>query len=280
MPPVAPPPLAPLPLDFGVGRAPRTLTLLPDCIPGVATAAHFIPAAQSLTFPPPDCARRLLFVVSGDGSVQAPAAAPLEFTALALLILPATAAVTLSAAAPLTLLEIRFAQTPEELASAAAAATTNAPPPDAGFVADLRLVAYAACPTYREAIKSPQTVNRTLVPPGWLPRFAMGSVETAGPDAVAPHAHPMLEQLFFGLPGNDCTVTADGAAAAFGGPTLLYIPRGSLHGATVAAGRRLHYLWLDFFPTAADMQWIRDQHIDNPAPPASGDAVAYQPKPE
>jgi hypothetical protein len=151
-----------------------------------------------------------------------------------------------------TLLEIAYEQSPAELIEAAKAG--DAP----------QVVHYADCPTYREAIKSPQTKNRTLVAPGRIPRFAMGSVETAGPDAVAPHAHPMLEQLFFGLPPNDCTVTADGFAVPFGAPILLYIPRGSTHGAQVAAGRRLHYLWLDFFPTAADMQWIKDQHIDDP----------------
>jgi hypothetical protein len=116
------------------------------------------------------------------------------------------------------------------------------------------------CETYSEGIKSATTVSRTIVPPGIIPRFCMGSVEAVGPDTVAPHAHPMLEQLFFGLPGNACVVTADGREAFFGERSLLHIPVGSHHGVHVGQGRRMHYVWMDFFRKEDDVAYIHAQH--------------------
>jgi hypothetical protein len=119
---------------------------------------------------------------------------------------------------------------------------------------------YAQCEPYAEAIKSPKTISRTIVPAHTLPRFCMGSVETVGPDTVGAHAHPMLEQLFFGLPANACVVTADGTEAVFGDGMLLHIPVGSWHGVRVEEGRRLHYVWMDFFRNEEDLTYIREQH--------------------
>ncbi len=123
--------------------------------------------------------------------------------------------------------------------------------------------AYSGCRRYQEAFKSPKTVNRTIVPDGLLPRFCMGSVQTAGPDRVGEHQHPMLEQFFFGLPGNRCRVLADGTPAEFGGNELLHIPLGSSHGAEVDERHELHYLWMDFFRNREGIdQWIKKMHTD------------------
>jgi hypothetical protein len=121
-------------------------------------------------------------------------------------------------------------------------------------------VLYSECPTYGEAIKSASTTSRTIIPPDIVPRFCMGSVETRGPDEVGAHTHPILEQLFWGLPGNDCVVTADEEAAAFEERMLLHVPRGSRHGVSVHEGKRLHYLWMDFFRAAEDVAYIHQQH--------------------
>ena len=123
-------------------------------------------------------------------------------------------------------------------------------------------VTYSRCTTYRERIKSPKTVSRTLLPADTFPRLCVGSVETTGPDRVAPHRHPMLEQLFFGLKENDCTVIADGVGEPFRQYVLLHIPLGSEHGVEVAEGRKLHYVWIDFFFDRAGMEWIRREHIE------------------
>jgi len=53
------------------------------------------------------------------------------------------------------------------------------------------------CQSYSESIKSPNTVSRTILSNKYIPRIAMGTVQTKGPDRVAAHEHPMLEQLFF-----------------------------------------------------------------------------------
>jgi hypothetical protein len=132
---------------------------------------------------------------------------------------------------------------------------STAPRSRAGF-----FVLYSQCDTYREAIKSAATVSRTIIPPDVVPRFCMGSVEAVGPDEVGAHAHPMLEQLFWGLPGSEGVVTADEAAAVFGERMLLHVPLGSRHGVRVHAGKRLHYVWMDFFRTAEDLTYIHRQH--------------------
>lgn len=121
-------------------------------------------------------------------------------------------------------------------------------------------VPYSACRTYRERIKSEKTVSRTLLPEYTFPRLCLGSVETTGDDRVAAHTHPMLEQLFFGLQDNDCTVRADGTELAFKEGVLLHIPLGSTHGVEVEAPKKLHYIWIDLFRERKGMEWITQEH--------------------
>lgn len=121
---------------------------------------------------------------------------------------------------------------------------------------------YATCKTYKEAIKSEKTINRTLLPETIVPRLCLGSVQTTGPDKVADHTHPMLEQFFFGLSGNRCTVSADGINCPFNEFDLLHIPLGSSHGVKVDAGNELHYLWVDLFKTH-DFTYLKETHIES-----------------
>lgn len=116
---------------------------------------------------------------------------------------------------------------------------------------------FSECPKYGEAIKSSKTVSRTLLPENHVMRVAMGTVETTGPDEVGAHRHPMLEQLFLGLKDNDITVIADGVKGRLGPLSILHIPSGSNHGAEVAAGRKLHYIWMDFFATKEGQEWLK-----------------------
>ncbi len=116
---------------------------------------------------------------------------------------------------------------------------------------------FSDCPKYGEAIKSSKTVSRTLLPENFVPRVAMGTVETTGPDQVGAHRHAMLEQLFLGLKDNDITVIADGMRANLAPLSILHIPTGSSHGAEVAAGNRLHYVWMDFFATKEGQEWLK-----------------------
>lgn len=138
----------------------------------------------------------------------------------------------------------------------------------AGNNAAPHVMKFSECPTYGEAIKSKKAVSRTLLPENYVPRVAMGTVETTGPDTVGVHRHPMLEQLFLGLRDNDITVIADDAKANLREFTLLHIPLGSNHGAEVAAGKKLHYVWMDFFETKEGQEWLKMHKPETPKQPA------------
>jgi len=134
------------------------------------------------------------------------------------------------------------------------------------------------CPTYKEDIKSEKTTNRMILPEGLVPRFAMGSVETEGPDEVGEHEHPMLDQIFFGLDGCRCHCFADGEETLLTENMMLHIPLASKHYVSVDEGDKLAYVWMDFFLSIEGEKYMSEQHDveDNPvnstetAPPHSG----------
>lgn len=148
----------------------------------------------------------------------------------------------------LHLLRIRQQLTPDDLAEL---------PKHLEFQQAPHVKRFQDCEPYSEAIKSPKTISRTLLPEHFVPRMAMGTVETTGPDAVGEHKHPMLEQFFFGLKGNDIIVTADGQEANLRDFALLHIPLGSMHGARVEDGKKMHYIWMDFFFNKEGQQWLQ-----------------------
>ncbi len=122
---------------------------------------------------------------------------------------------------------------------------------------------FVECPSYSEEIKSPKTVNRMLLPEGYVPRFCMGSVETVGPDAVECHEHPMLDQLFLGLKGCRCTCHAGSEAGLLLENTFLRVPLGSRHSVSVAPDDTLSYIWMDLFLTSEGQRYISEQHAMN-----------------
>lgn len=233
----------------------KTLPLLPGAIAGVNTTYCW--QGEGTTFSParyPNRGQAFLFF-RGTGAVQS-GEDLFSFSEIAALCVRGTVPLTITAkAAPVEYLEILFDLQAQEAAPLLAQAPY--------------FRRYSHCEPYVEAIKSPKTVSRTIIPAETLPRFCMGSVETEGPDTVGAHAHPMLEQFFFGLPGNACVVTAEGIDAAFGDGVLLHIPLGSRHGVRVEEGKRLHYVWMDFFRNEEDLTYIREQHqpiAGNPSP--------------
>ncbi len=230
------------------GRDPSSRVLLADEIRGITTSHVAIPSGQAWEAAGLPRGVRVLFFFGGAGSVEV-GDRTFILDEMAALCVPSVAGVTArSSSEPVELLEILIDQ-------AARGVAASAPP----VAAPAQLVPYSRCPTYWEAIKSDRTVSRTIVPDGAVPRFCMGSVQVEGPDVVGAHRHPMLEQLFFGLPGNRCTVSADEDRLDFGERTLVHIPRGSSHGATVEQGAVLHYVWMDFFE-GDDMSYIAESH--------------------
>jgi hypothetical protein len=130
-----------------------------------------------------------------------------------------------------------------------------------GFPAENRVglfyTRFVDCEPYTEKIKSPNTVSRTVLPQDIVPRVSLGTVEAPGPDAVGAHEHPMLDQLFLGLTGNDVTVHADKSSASFTAFELLHIPIGSSHWVSVDEGKKMYYMWMDFFLTREGQEWLK-----------------------
>ncbi|WP_298495443.1 cupin domain-containing protein [uncultured Algibacter sp.] len=116
---------------------------------------------------------------------------------------------------------------------------------------------FTDCKSYTEPIKSPQTTSRTILPNKYIPRVAMGTVKTIGPDKVGAHEHAMLEQLFLGLSNNHTIVYADEAQVNFPEYSLLHIPRGSSHSVSVKADNEMYYVWMDFFVDKDGEEWLK-----------------------
>ena len=119
------------------------------------------------------------------------------------------------------------------------------------------------CQSYIEPIKSPNTISRTILSNKYIPRIAMGTVQTKGPDKVGAHEHPMLEQLFLGLSKNNCTVYADDAKVGFPQYAILHIPLGSRHSVSVEKDEIMYYVWMDFFLDKKGEEWLKTHQIDS-----------------
>ena len=200
---------------------------------------------------------KVYLVLEGRGAVVADGA-PLAVERQTIVRLPVGSDAELAAAASsiLDVLVLRHALSDEDRVDLAAHPENQASP----YVRK-----FSECPTYGEAIKSAKTTSRTLLPKDIVPRMSIGTVESAGPDRVAPHAHPMLEQFFLGLDGNDIVVHADGGQTALGANELLHIPLGSRHGADVAEGKKLYYVWMDFFRDREGLRWLETHKPNEPA---------------
>jgi len=116
---------------------------------------------------------------------------------------------------------------------------------------------FTDCEAYTEPIKSPNTISRTVLPNKYIPRIAMGTVETMGPDKVDPHEHGMLEQLFLGLTDNHVIVYADEAKIDFPAYSVLHIPLGSSHSVEAKKGDKMYYMWMDFFLDKKGEEWLK-----------------------
>ena len=237
-----------------------TQPILPNEIRGMTTYfSHFPASPTPYTLPPlPHPTLRLLFFISGSATLTQPSHPPFTLppSDMALFIPHPSHPLHILPTTPLLTLELHWTLSPSPLSTD----LTDLPH-------SLPLLPYhrpySTAPTYREAIKSPRTTSRTLLPPHIIPRMAMGSVHTTGPDTVAPHSHPMLEQLFVGLPGTRCRVRCDGVEEELVEGQVLHIPLGSEHGVEVDEGQVMHYLWLDMFLTKEGAQWIADMHQDD-----------------
>ena len=243
-------------VQLGVGRGHGAGEVLPGEVPGITASHHAL--GRDGTFSVSSSAHDIVYLVlDGRGSVRANGT-PIDVERQMIVRLPVgwKAEWTAAPGATLDMLVIRHELSTEDRADLAAHPENQAEP---------YVKKFSECPTYGEAIKSAKTTSRTLLPKDIVPRMSIGTVETIGPDKVAPHAHPMLEQFFLGLDGNDIIVHADGGQTTLGAHELLHIPLGSSHGAEVATGKTLHYVWMDFFRDREGLKWLETHKPNEPA---------------
>ena len=243
-------------------------SVLHNEIAGVSTAFLTFPSSPSPSHrlsPLPDHTLRVLFFISGSGYItQDERSFPIAADDMCLFIpsplssFTVTASASSSASLQALSIHWQLSSSPTHSDSIDLTSTLSSSPPLLPFHQP-----YRTASTYREAIKSPSTVSRTLLPPHVIPRMAIGSVQCKGEDRVGKHRHPMLEQLFLGLPDCDVTVECDAESTRMTAGCLLHIPLGSEHGVWVAEGRQLHYLWIDCFIDKAGTQWIADNHKED-----------------
>ena len=234
------------------GPSVTSTDILPGEIEGLQTTLHCVSAGADLSLAPePDIVRACIFLGGEAAAVCGDREFPVREVAL-LAPDPRSGLTVRCKDESVSLLEIRISLIEEDRETLEQ--NTGTYP---------FFTTYSECRTYKEAIKSDKTINRTLLPEYTFPRLCIGSVQTTGPDEVARHTHPMLEQLFLGLEGNDCVVTADALDAPFAELEILHIPPGSDHGVTVEEGKTLHYIWIDFFRDASGMEYIAETHIDD-----------------
>ncbi|MCX5580064.1 hypothetical protein [Kaistia terrae] len=225
--------------------------LLPGEIPGVQVKLHRV-GKDELTVRGDRLQLVVLFLISGTATIRSGSASA-QFADKTCYVARPGEDIVIRATGSTEVLEVDWALTEQDYARV-----------DLAGGQFPMVQPYADSPQYRDYFKSEKTISRTLVGPHVLPRFCMGSVESIGPDRIEPHAHPMLDQLFFSFAENDIVLLIDGQRHALGGSTLLHIPLGSDHGVEVPPGQRMHYLWLDFFQRHEDMDYIAEVHKDVP----------------
>ncbi|EHA14701.1 cupin domain-containing protein [Halomonas sp. HAL1] len=227
---------------------PATRNLLEGQIQGATVLHHMLPPAGERVLSERQDRLSILFLLEGDLSCKQADQEHVLSERGALVPLPGTD-IPLASIDGASLLEIVLELTQGEW---------NALQQDADSFPYLQL--YRTSARYRDASKSEKTTSRKVIPPGVVPRFCMGSVEASGPDQVASHAHPILDQLFLVFPESQITLQINGEPHTVLGNSLVHIPLGSEHGVVVESGHHLHYLWLDFFFNQDDMSFITQSH--------------------
>ena len=217
-------------------KANASVEMLPGCIAGCTPFHHTVLAGSSLDFPGDDV-HHILVVFAGEAAF---ATDGIEYTfhERVVFIPDPRKPAKVKALTDLQILEIRWEKREGEDDKLAAEYHTQFPV----------IQVYRNSKQYRDRNKSDKTISRSCIDQRRIPRFALGSVETYGFDAVKSHDHPMLDQYFFSFPENDMDVLVDFEAVPMKGCELLYIPLGSMHGVDVPPGKHCHYLWIDFYP--------------------------------
>lgn len=117
---------------------------------------------------------------------------------------------------------------------------------------------YDKCQQYWDASKTHKTINRIILEEEQIPRIAIGSVESIGPDYIIPNSHPEIDQLFFTFPENETELIINDEKMNLDGNTLIHIPLGSNHGSNVSDGKHMHYIWCDFLINEKSLEQLQE----------------------
>ncbi len=226
----------------------QSLPMLTECIPGAVPFHHTITAGDAITLKPGDCYRIFVLI---DGEIEfVTGGKEYAFSERAAFVPDPALDVVLKSGSGAQVLEICWAVKDGD----------DALLREYGTQFPYRQI-YATSKQYRDKNKSDKTISRVMVEQRNIPRFCMGSVETYGYDVIQSHDHPMLDQFFFSFPENDMDVLIDYEPIPMPGNMLMYIPLGSMHGVEVAEGKRLHYMWIDFYQGEDGLKRLDNSHI-------------------
>jgi len=226
----------------------RSLAMLTDCIPGATPYHHTITAGEKITLKPAGCYR--IFVLIAGEVTFVTCGEKYAYAERVAFVPDPKKDVTLESGKGAQVLEICWAEQQGDDALLAEYKT----------VFPYRQV-YSSSKQYRDRNKSDKTISRVMIEQRNIPRFCMGSVETYGYDTVKSHDHPMLDQFFFSFPENDMDVLIDFEPVPMPGNMLMYIPLGAMHGVEVQEGKRLHYMWIDFYQGEEGLKRLDTSHI-------------------
>ncbi len=226
----------------------QTVSLLTGCIPGATPYHHTIAARESITLAPNNC-YRIFVLIAGEATFVTDGKAYRYDERVAFVPDPELD-VALKSDTGAQILEICW----------------EAKEGDKALLEEYKTVfpyqqIYSTSKQYRDRNKSDKTISRVMIEQRNIPRFCMGSVETYGYDTVKSHDHPMLDQYFFSFPENDMDVLIDFEPIPMPGNMLLYIPLGAMHGVEVQEGKRLHYMWIDFYQGEEGLKRLDTSHI-------------------
>ena len=222
-------------LDFSA-RENASRCILDGCIPGAVPWHHTVLGGSTLELGPEDC-HHVLILLKGEAKFSTDGNEYI-FHERVVFIPGPDKSVAVEALTDIQILEIRWFKREGEDDRLAAEYHTQFPV----------IQIYRNSKQYRDRNKSEKTISRSCIDQRRIPRFALGSVETYGIDAVKSHDHPMLDQFFFSFEENEMDVLIDYEEVPMKGNELLYIPLGSIHGVDIRAGQHCHYLWIDFYP--------------------------------
>ena len=227
----------------------KSMTLLPGCIPGATPYHHAIMAGSTLTLQP-GAFHHILVLITGEVEFTTDKNSYIFHERVSFVPNPKLS-VDIKALADCQLLEIRW-DWKEGDDKLAGEYKTQFP----------HIQIYRNAKQYHDKNKSEKTISRSVIDQRIIPRFAFGSVETYGVDAVKSHDHPMLDQYFFSFPENEMDVLIDFKPIHMRGNELMYIPLGCMHGIDIKQGEHCHYLWIDFYPdNDLALKRLDDSHI-------------------